>query len=301
MKIKIFTFICILVCSIFAQDNGIKIESFVDKNKCYLDENIILTIRVYFRQDIKDLNINEVEPPSCTNLDLIGSSTSNKVSVENNIPFSIKESNFILKPKEIGMAYIDPSRVKYSIQGNEQVLVTTRISLEILPPKGKPKWKILVINIVMALIILVCIIAIVFILKRIKKLKEEKNKQVEIVLTPEEKALIEIDKINITEEIDSKNIISDISNIFRKYLSEKYNIKAIETITSQIIEQMEEKDLTENIINATKEILEFSDIVKFSGYKTQREEVVDFVKKVKTLIEINKNIILKEEVIKENE
>ncbi len=64
-----------------------------------------------------------------------------------------------------------------------------------------------------------------------------------------------------------------ISKIARKYLSQKYQIPALESTTEKIISDLSDFELDQTMLNNIQEILTVSDLAKFAGSEGNRNEL----------------------------
>lgn len=117
------------------------------------------------------------------------------------------------------------------------------------------------------------------ILKYIKKRKIE-NKPIFVKEKPKIPAhLIAIERINklknkgLHKKENLKPFYTDLSNIIRMYLEDRFNIPASEQITSEIIDEFNKTEFgTERMKNKLQEILSLSDMVKFARNKPDEHE-----------------------------
>ena len=74
-------------------------------------------------------------------------------------------------------------------------------------------------------------------------------------------------------DLHLKDGYSQLSQLLKKYLSEKYEIQTTTATTEEIISGLKQNDVPESLINNTEEILNKSDVVKFSGGEGERAEL----------------------------
>jgi hypothetical protein len=70
-----------------------------------------------------------------------------------------------------------------------------------------------------------------------------------------------------------KKFFSDLSQIFRTYLENRYFINALEETSDEILRDMKNKIAQEKLINNLRQVLTLSDLVKFAKYKPMEEEI----------------------------
>lgn len=142
-------------------------------------------------------------------------------------------------------------------------------------------------------------ILIFIIIKYIKKRKIE-NKPLFVKEKPKIPAHITaIERINklknkgLHKKEDLKPFYTELSTIIRMYVEDRFNIQALEQITSEIIDEFDKTDFgTVELKNKLQELLSLSDTVKFAKNKPDIHEneimieyAISFVNKTKEIIE----------------
>jgi hypothetical protein len=153
-------------------------------------------------------------------------------------------------------------KVKYpdGITGDSTYLAPIKNILE----EKKTFWDYLIdYQYVIYTILLIAIIAAAaYFYLKYRKTTERKGE-----LSPEKKALESLEKL-LAEEYSQKNqhglYHEGISTIVRTYLNEKFGIKALESICSEIIENINDGQLSESLRMELKDVLETADLVKFA-------------------------------------
>ncbi len=84
---------------------------------------------------------------------------------------------------------------------------------------------------------------------------------------------------------DRREALSSISRIFRKYLSEKYHISALEVTTEELIEKLMSENIEENLIGKCDSLFRKADVVKFSGADASQSELDEAYTTVETILE----------------
>jgi len=135
---------------------------------------------------------------------------------------------------------------------------------------------------------LALLVSLGFVFPKRKQAREaELEKQAQELIPIEEKYLADF-----KEKVDLKSqsvveTFSSLSKIFRSYLSEKYQIPAMEITTKEITGKLNELAVSENIISQVDEILNSCDVAKFSGGQGEKSTL----ERAHTLVEdiLNKN------------
>jgi len=124
---------------------------------------------------------------------------------------------------------------------------------------------------IIAFLVLALIVAAYFGYKYYQKKKLGKVVvEPEIILTPFEKAIANLTKLEekkLWQQGEIKEYHSELTGIVRDYFENKYNFIALEMTTSEIISNLKLKDVNFEVIKTTEEFLENADMVKFAKFK----------------------------------
>jgi hypothetical protein len=145
------------------------------------------------------------------------------------------------------------------------------------------------------------LLLILFILGLIYYLRQRKRNEPIIPvrkkpqLPPHQVALDELDKLRAKKLWQSgriKEYHTELTDIVRKYISGKFNIHASEMVTGEILEAVENIQISPDSKSKLKEVLELADLVKFAKEHPLPDEeeksmnyAIDFVKETIILIE----------------
>ena len=92
-------------------------------------------------------------------------------------------------------------------------------------------------------------------------------------LLPHEKALQKIEKIkskHLSASTDQKEYYTELTDILRQYLEDRFGIKAKEMTSSEIIYRLEkEKKEDGSMVEELREVFQTADLVKFAKYSVQ--------------------------------
>jgi hypothetical protein len=269
--------------------NAIKATVQVDKKEVPQNQTFVYTITVSWTGDLNRYEIAKLETPILSNLEIVGNSSSNWVGERQGTRLAIQNYEFILKPKELGMAYIDGPIITYrDLQTDEtQRLVTNRVDVKINEPIVERDNTVFFLTVV-GFVILSIIAFLGFVLNRKKRREEEDRVKVEF--TPvEDKYLHEI---NTAVDLKSRDVVKELatlSRIFKRYLSERYKVPVLELTTKEIKVELNSLGVSERVMEQTEEILKEADVAKFAGGKVDRTVldraftlVEDILKKNKT-------------------
>lgn len=152
-------------------------------------------------------------------------------------------------------------------------------------------------------IFLLLLVLTYFIYKKLKKKNIETSIQKVIdTRSPYQRAIDKIDEtINsrILEE-DVKEYYTRLSNIFRKYIEEEFNIKALEMTTNDIIKNIKYFAKIEMVIK-TRDFLDVCDLVKFAKYIPEKPNIENDTKILREILDLYNNFSLEKKRKEEEE
>jgi hypothetical protein len=107
-----------------------------------------------------------------------------------------------------------------------------------------------------------------------KKQQDEQEvvQEPEIVIPPDVRALTELKDLRnkeLWQQGEIKKYQSELSHIIREYLEGRYDIRALENTTSQIVRSIKDKSFTTEDQEKLIRILQISDLVKFAKAKPE--------------------------------
>ncbi len=111
------------------------------------------------------------------------------------------------------------------------------------------------------------------------------------------------------EELIGKNLIgkgeiklfySEISEIIRRYIEGRYYVPALEETSREILQELQNQDLTDQTSSTIKAFLELSDLAKFAKYFPSEKENTDVVNWAKDFIELTKVVYEEQSPVEEN-
>lgn len=306
-------FLIFIVCNLpgNAQDttvvdieSTIGLSAEVDKKEVPLNRQVICSVTVEWIGDIKRYQISEIENPVVQNFEIIKTSAADRRLSEGGVAKAARIYEFILQPKSLGMGYIENVIVKYidNETGEGESLITPRINVKVIDPVAEPGSKNWIIKwILLAFVVLAIFI---FLWNWQKKIKERKRKEAEAV------KVVPLEDEYLTQLRESANLNSPdirineafwlLSKITRKYLSQKYQIPALESTTEKIIAELSDFNLDQTMLNNIQEILAVSDVAKFAGSEGNRNELDRTYTLLEAILERNLGEAKAEEQLTEN-
>ena len=248
-------------------ESGIKLTAIVDKNKVPLNRNLTLTIRLKWYGNLDRYDIHQFDNPIVENLEIVGTGSSNKVANIDGRATAVQEYEFVLKPKSLGMAYIEGVIIKYTdMETNADFrLVTNRIPVEVIDPVPESGQHSSLFWIIIAAMLLLAAGGSYYFLVIRKKQKAEQAVEVEIPL--EEKYLQELrENVDLSDlALDVDSAFSTIYKLLRRFLNEKFALPGLEASTGEVIDALQNLRVEERVINEISDVLRTADVIKFSG------------------------------------
>lgn len=250
----------------------IKASARVNPKEVPQNRTVTYTVEIRWQGDLDRFEIEKLESPVLTNLEIVGNSSSNWVGELEGVIQAVKTYEFILKPLALGMAYIDGLIIEYKDKELDKAhrLVTSRLEVKVIDPIIERGSGLLVVTGGIILGLMVISAGGFYLIKRKKEKEAEERLRAIESIPVEEKYLSEIrQKVDIQKNEISESF-SVISKIFRRYLSERYQLSALETTTQEIISEFKKMAVAEKIIEEVEELLKTCDVAKFSGGLLER-------------------------------
>lgn len=257
-------------------ESRIKISATIGTKEIPLNRDLKFTVVVEWTGDIKRYQISEVENPVVENFEIVSSSAADRRLSEAGVEKAARIYEFTLKPKALGMGYIESVILKYidNDAGEGHSLITNRLSVKVIDPVAEPGSKRGLINLMVlaGMIIIVLLISLWLWQRKIQARKQTETTQVRPIEVEYLTLLRETLKLN-TPDLKINEAFWSLSRIIRKYLSQKYHISALESTTEQIIVDLAAVELDQAMLNNLQEILTESDVAKFAGSEVSRTEL----------------------------
>ena len=274
-----------------AYDSKITISSEVDKKEIPVNRQVVCSVIVEWTGDLKRYQISDIENPIVENLEIVKTSAADRRLSVGGVAKAERIFEFVLQPKSRGMGYIENVIVKYidNETGEGESLITPRLSVKVIDPVAEPgsnnwiiKW------VVLAIIIVAIFVTILIWRKRVQERKKKEAEAVKIIALEEEYLSQLRESINLkSPEIKVNEAFWLLSKIARKYLSQKYQIPALESTTEKIGSELTKINLDQTLLNNILEIMTVSDLAKFAGSEGNRSELDRIYTLLEAILERN--------------
>lgn len=149
----------------------------------------------------------------------------------------------------------------------------------------EPSWRILIYS--LSGIILIGIIFLIWYLLKRRKEKVDLGPQ----LPAHEIAFRKLQKLEqekIWQKDSVKEYYSQLTQIVREYLENRYGIQALEETTDEILDMLQQVEMTQEVRDLMRDLLNLSDLVKFAKEEPELHELTkslnearDFVKETR--------------------
>ncbi len=270
-------FYCILSLNLFSQSA----KYLIDKDSILIGQQIRFTVEL---NDFELTNNFPVFNDSIVN----GIEIIEKLEIDtiiNKDLYSLKQK-YIITSWDSGSYYIPPFKINNQISTNALLINVFSVSIDqkaeikdIKEPLN-PEY-VLEDFLVWILITFLLVLAIYLFKKYYKKKSNQKEiKEVKEIIPPHLLALEELAKIENKELWQSgkiKEYHSEISESLRKYIENRYNFIALELTTYEILDRIK-NNISVEIFNELKKILEVSDLAKFAKSRPTDNENIECIK-----------------------
>ncbi|MDI6641017.1 MAG: hypothetical protein QME68_01730 [Elusimicrobiota bacterium] len=268
----------------------ISINSSVDKKEIAIGDSIIYTLTIKcpkeykfaipdFKNILQNFEIRNQEVKTKKNLKIYEFELTSYTTGEQKInSFEIEfvgpgTERKVIQQKEI------PIVVKFAFTDIENAKDIRDIKPQLLPPR----------SVLYYILPFLTTAAGIYILSRKQKkiiLQSQKSASPQEILSPEEVAYRNLEKLNSSDLISQgkiKEYYVELSEIIRRYLAAKYKVPVIERTTDELYADLKKiLDVKYNI--KIKEFLEVCDLVKFAKYIPKIQEIQQDFNRAKELI-----------------
>jgi hypothetical protein len=265
----------------------VSVSSVIQSTRVPLNRTVEFTIRIAWEGPVEAIEIGEFTDPVFSNLDVVGTSSSNRVTGTQAGQASVKDVVYSLKPKTLGMAYIDPALLSYTDKktGLVHFLRTRRMSVEAVSPvpekSGGPGlwfWVIFGVMFVAG----TAFGAWLFI--RHKKAGTAQAATAD-PLPMEENFLNLLKTTVVLTDPDRRGSFSSLSKLFRRYLADKFQIAAASATTPDLVRMLGGQGVDAGLVRKCETIFSKADVVQFSGKDASQAELDEAYTVVETVLE----------------
>jgi len=264
----------------------VKVIAKTDRTKATVSQSIMYTVSVQYAPEIK---VSMPEPGSkIAGLRITDFGEKGPLERDGQL---LHEKWFKLQPDIVG-TYIIPSMTVLYVEetGDKKELKTPQIFLEVISSltneegeksvdiidikplqKMKRDLKPFIVAGSVVAVLLVMVVCIYIYLRKRKKNSLEKRRPAHLI------ALEDIEKLE-KDGLVERGIIKEhyfrLSDIFRTYIENRFDVPAVEQTTPELVPEINKLEKIDSVIKLkTEEFLKYSDLVKFAKYSPEQEEI----------------------------
>jgi len=280
---------------LFASEQGknikeeISITASTNQTTIPLNRTVDFSITVRWKGDQERYSIEDFDNPNLTDFEIVSTSSSNIVEDIEGIQYSKKIYSYTLKPIELGMGYVDGVFLKYTDNQTQEsnTIVTKRIGIKIIKPIKEADYSSIIYAVLSFFVITAAAFYIVFVVKRKRRVERERLEKEKKVVDLESQYLQIIKSFKPGAAGDLNKFLNEISQALNKYISQKYEFETAGLGKNDIIVRLKEKDVDEGIIEKINNVIEKSDIYRFSGQTIDLSEYEFIYSLISSIIERN--------------
>ncbi|NQT26684.1 hypothetical protein HQ585_15115 [candidate division KSB1 bacterium] len=271
-----------------SNETRVSLSSFVEPREVPLNRTTHWTVQIKWQDALSLVEIENFEEPALSNFDIVGSSASNRRLADATGQTSIKEITYTLTPRTLGMGYIESAAISYKDKatGESHHLMTQRIGVEVIEPVPEPgEVQIPWLPILFA-IVLAAVIAVSLVLRK-RSITRKAAASIEDHSLLEENILKELKSGVDLSSPNRNDSLAMVTKLFRKYISVKYDIPALEATTSDLIQKLKESGIESHLVEKCEMMLSKADVIRFSGKEATPAELDEAYGTVETVLENN--------------
>lgn len=264
--------------SIYSQD--ISSRAYTDKTNYEIGDYIYYTIEVSHSKHLrvfkpvlsdylKNVEVIKSEEP------LVTESKGRKQIIYKYIISVYDSADVVIPPipityqsgRDTTSIYVSTNSVQFSVRS--LIINPTEEIKDVKPPITIP-MDLLVIVIIISVLLLAALLSFYYYKKNQKKKQKQLTKKRIYIIPPHVKALTELHSLEeqkLWQQGLVKEYHSKITEIIRRYFEERFHILALESSTSEIMEQLTRVVLPEEIYDTVRDFLNNADLVKFAKFQ----------------------------------
>ena len=274
---SLILFFFVLTLNLFSQSA----KYIVDKDSILIGQQIKFTV------ELNDIDLTN-DFPLFNDSIVNGIEIIKKLEIDttkNKDSYYLKQE-YIITSWDSGSYYIPPFKVNNQISTNALLInvfsVTIDQESEIKDIKEPLNPEYVLADFLVWILIALLLFLTIYLFKKFYKKKSnlKEIKEVKKIIPPHLLALEELAKIENKELWQSgkiKEYHSEISESLRKYIENRYNFIALELTTYEILDRIK-NNISIEIFNELKKVLEVSDLAKFAKSRPTDDENIECIK-----------------------
>ena len=252
------------------QPGEVSIEAVVDSPTISSNHTLTLTIRAYCIGDMNRYDFQWPSPPDLDRLEIVGSSSANRVEDRGDRLVSVKEFRYILKPVGQGEGRIGPATMHYTDKTTrrEYSLSTRTLSVEVTEPVEGASGGMNAIFVLIPVFVVVVLVGGILFLRRRRRPEQDVAASPVDVRGPEEIALERLEAVpELRLAGETKEYYSAIANVLREYIDRAFSLRTMELTTPDIIDHLRMQHTDDETIAEIEKIFHICDVVKFTPHE----------------------------------
>lgn len=268
---------CILSLNLFSQSANYLIDK----------DSILIGQQIRFTVELNDFELTNNFPVFNDSI-VKGIEIIEKLEIDtiiNKDIYSLKQE-YVITSWDSGSYYIPPFKINNQISTNAliinvfSVLIDQKAEIKDIKEPLNPEY--VLADFLVWILIALLLVLTIYLFKKFykKKSNQQEIKEVRKIIPPHLLALEELAKIENKELWQSgkiKEYHSEISESLRKYIENRYNFIALELTTYEILDRIK-NNISVEIFNELKKILEVSDLAKFAKSRPTDNENIECIK-----------------------
>jgi hypothetical protein len=247
---------------------GVKATARVSDTRVPLNRTVTVTVTVEWSGKLDEYQVEDVSPV-VSNLELVATASANRVGEADGRPYALRQYDFTYRPQSLGMAYVEAMVVNYQevASGQRRSVVTPRLEVRVVDPVPESGRRRLPVLWVVVGVVLGAVAGLSFWAFRERQARRQREQQEAQVVPMEELFLQELrQSIDVRSPVlDAKESSARLSRLLRRYLGEKYAVRALEATTDQVVAELAGAGVEQRLVEETADILQQCDVLKFAG------------------------------------
>ena len=295
----------LLVSGTIALGQGYKATAKLEPNTILIGDQVDLSLNFSFPSgtqvvwpSIKDTILGNIQVINRTNIDTSWSANKKNLQLTQKLRLTCFDSGFYtIPPIRFYYRNLPDTTIRFE-QTEIQILTVHTLAVDttlaIKPIKGPVKISFSILDyltwIIAGLLFLAIAGFLLYYLIRKRKGEPIFLLRPSVKYQPHEWALMELEKLRIKKLWQAgkmKEYHTELTDILRKYIEDKFRLMAIESTTGEILEDLEKKTgIRKECRTTLGKILSIADLVKFAKYmplpedhEQSMEDAVDFINK----------------------
>ncbi|MGQ9853468.1 MAG: hypothetical protein ACUVTG_08725 [Candidatus Oleimicrobiaceae bacterium] len=247
---------------------GVKATAKLSDTRVPLNRTVTVTVTVEWFGNLDQYKVEDVSPV-VSNLEPVATASANRVGEADGRPYAVRQYDFTYRPQSLGMAYVEAMVVNYQevATGQRRSVITPRLEVRVVDPVPEPGRRRLPVLWVVVGVVLGAVAGLSFWAAKERQVQRRRQQEAQQVIPLEEQLLQELRQwVDIRSPVvDAKESSARLSRLLRRYLGEKYGVRALEATTDQLVDELTRVGVEQRLVEEVGAILRQCDVLKFAG------------------------------------